>query len=55
MHMTWHNTRDLSEVIIHVPKVYNLPELDDIFLKVAAYFESCMIYLTKLNNTLKVV
>ena len=35
-------------------KIYILPELYDIFLKVAPYFESCMIYLTKFNNILKV-
>ena len=35
-------------------KMHILPELHDIFLKVALHFESCAIYLTKLNALLKV-
>ena len=35
-------------------KIYILPELCDIFLKVVPYFESCAIFLTKLNDILKV-
>ena len=43
-----HNTHNSSEFIIHVP----IPQLHDILLKVAPYFESCMIYLAKLNYIL---
>ena len=52
-----HNTHNFSEYIISYtcsPKIYTLPELHDIFLKVAPYFESCMTYLTKFNDILKV-
>ena len=47
-----HNTHNVHYTCSQ--KIYKLPELPDIFLKVAPYFEICVIYLTKLNEILKV-